>query len=98
MTTPAKTVTERQEERNAGEEPPSGGKIKVPSVVGKNHQLAQDTMQNAGLYALAEEDATGQSRLLVNDRNWKVVSQSPKPGTRVDDDKTITLRAKKVGE
>lgn len=78
--------------------PAASAKITVPNVVGKNHQLAQDTMQAAGLYALAEEDATGQGRALLFDRNWVVVSQSPKAGTKVSEDRTITLRSKKVGE
>ena len=39
-----------------------GGDITVPNVTGKDHQLAQDTMQAAGLYNLREEDATGQDR------------------------------------
>jgi hypothetical protein len=38
-------------------------------------------MQAAGFYNLSEEDATGQGRILVFDRNWVVVSQEPKPGT-----------------
>jgi beta-lactam-binding protein with PASTA domain len=76
----------------------SGRKIRVPNVVGKDHQLAQDTMQAAGLYNLAEEDATGQGRALIYDRNWTVVSQSPRPGTLVHEDQTITLRSKKDGE
>ncbi len=70
----------------------------MPNVVGKDHQLAQDTMQAAGLYNLAEEDATGQGRLLILDRNWTVVSQSPPPGTMVNEDQTITLRSKKDHE
>ena len=37
---------------------PAPAKIRVPNVVGIDHQLAQDTMQAAGLYNLAEEDAT----------------------------------------
>jgi PASTA domain-containing protein len=78
--------------------PAASSKITVPNVVGKNHQLAQDTMQSAGLYALTEEDATGQGRALLFDRNWVVVSQSPKPGVRVSEDRTITLRSKKIGE
>jgi beta-lactam-binding protein with PASTA domain len=73
----------------------SGGKIVVPDEVGKNHQAAQDDLQAHGLYNLAEEDATGQGRMLVLDRNWKVVSQSPAPGTKVADDATIVLRSKK---
>ncbi|MDP2711044.1 MAG: PASTA domain-containing protein [Solirubrobacteraceae bacterium] len=72
--------------------------IVVPDVVGKDHQLAQDTMQAAGLYMLAEEDATGQGRALVWDRNWTVVSQSPKLGGRVAPDTTIVLRSKKDNE
>ena len=76
----------------------SGGKIKVPSVVGKDHQLAQDTMQGAGLYALDEKDATGQGRLLLVDRNWTTVKQRPAAGTCVSDDTTILLSAEKDGE
>jgi len=73
-------------------------KIRVPNVVGKNHQEAQDIMQRAGLWGLAEEDATGQGRMLVFDRNWQVVRQSPKAGTMVSPDETITLYSKKIGE
>lgn len=76
----------------------SSGKIRVPNVVGKDHQLAQDTMQGAGLYKLAEEDATGQGRSLLIDRNWTVVSQAPKAGSMVSEDRTITLRSKKDDE
>jgi hypothetical protein len=74
------------------------GQIVVPEVVGLDHQLAQDTMQAAGLYALAEEDATGQGRLLLWDRNWTVVSQDPPAGTSVSADQTITLHANKDDE
>jgi hypothetical protein len=85
-------------EEPAPEEPSSGGKIRVPDVVGKDHQLAQDTMQAAGLYMLTEEDASGAGRMLLYDRNWTVVSQSPAPGTMVSEDRTIILRALKDGE
>ncbi|MFC6159485.1 PASTA domain-containing protein [Kribbella jiaozuonensis] len=70
----------------------------VPNVVGLNHQLAQDTMQAAGFYFLTEEDATGQGRLLINDRNWVVVSQQPAGGTHATPDTKIILRSKKIGE
>ncbi|GAB2838602.1 hypothetical protein GCM10027176_48510 [Actinoallomurus bryophytorum] len=72
--------------------------IKVPAVVGKNHQLAQNTMQAAGLYDLREEDATGQGRLLIWDRNWVVVRQTPPAGRRVRPDTVVTLFSKKIGE
>jgi hypothetical protein len=68
----------------------SSGKVRVPNVVGKDHQLAQDTMQAAGLYNLSEEDATGQGRALIYDRNWTVVEQDPPSGTLVTSDQTIT--------
>jgi hypothetical protein len=73
----------------------SSGRITVPNEVGKNHQAAQDDMQAHGLYNLSEEDATGRGRMLILDRNWHVVAQSPAPGTKVSEDATITLRSKK---
>jgi hypothetical protein len=78
--------------------PAASKKITVPNVVGKNHQDAQDTMQSVGLYALAEEDATGQGRMLIIDRNWHVVRQSPAAGSRVSENTTITLSSKKYSD
>lgn len=72
--------------------------VRVPNVVGKNHQLAQDLMQAEGLYNLREKDATGANRMLILDRNWVVVSQSPKAGLRVPADTVVTLASRKVGE
>jgi hypothetical protein len=70
----------------------------VPNVVGMIHQSAQDTMQAAGLFMLREEDATGQGRMLINDRNWKTTAQSAAAGSVIDCNTTITLAAKKIGE
>ena len=75
-----------------------GDCIKVPNVVGKDHQLAQDTMQAAGLYSLAEEDASGQDRMLLLDRNWTTVKQRPKAGKCVSEDTEIMLSAVKDDE
>lgn len=69
--------------------------IRVPDVVGHNHQKAQNEMQAHGLFMLAEEDATGQGRMLLWDRNWVVVRQKPAPGTMVAPNTTITLYSKK---
>lgn len=77
---------------------PSSDCIKVPDVVGKDHQLAQDTMQAAGLYSLAEQDASGQGRMLVLDRNWTTVKQRPKAGSCVSEDTEIMLSAVKDDE
>jgi hypothetical protein len=76
----------------------SGGGITVPNVVGQDHQLAQDTMQSAGLYLLDERDCTGQDRLLLWDRNWVVVEQDPPAGSQASEDTVVTLCSKKRGE
>jgi hypothetical protein len=55
-------------------------------------------MQASGFYLLHEEDATGQGRMLVLDRNWEVVSQSVTAGTSASTDTAITLYSKKIGE
>ncbi|WP_434444303.1 PASTA domain-containing protein [Lentzea sp. E54] len=79
--------------------PPAAPAVKtctVPNVVGLIHQTAQDTMQKAGLFHLTEEDAGGQGRLLINDRNWKTTGQSIAAGTVVDCDTKILLSAEKI--
>ncbi|GLZ43107.1 PASTA domain-containing protein [Actinokineospora sp. NBRC 105648] len=67
----------------------------VPNVVGMVHQDAQDAMQKAGFYYLTEEDATGKGRLLVDDRNWVVVEQTPAAGAVVPQSDKVVLRSKK---
>jgi hypothetical protein len=74
------------------------GCITVPDVVGKDHQLAQDTMQAAGLYMLQEQDASGQGRMLLVDRNWTTVRQRPSAGECVSEDTEIMLSAVKDEE
>jgi beta-lactam-binding protein with PASTA domain len=70
----------------------------VPDVVGMVHQNAQDTMQAAGLYNLREQDAAGQGRVLVLDRNWTTTAQSVAAGQVVDCTTEVLLSAKKIGE
>jgi len=57
------------------------GAFTLPDVVGLDLQAAQDAMQAAGYFLLTSHDATGQGRMQVLDRNWKVCSQTPAPGT-----------------
>ncbi|MFC9975785.1 PASTA domain-containing protein [Spirillospora sp. NPDC127200] len=78
--------------------PATPTKARVPRVVGQNHQAAQNAMQAAGFFMLTEKDATGQGRMLLWDRNWVVVRQSPRAGTKVSTDTKITLYSKKIGE
>jgi hypothetical protein len=70
---------------------PTARRKRVPNEVGRNHQAAQDDLQAHGFYNLRERDCTGRGRLLLWDRNWKVVRQSPKAGTRVSTNRAITL-------
>ena len=67
----------------------------MPSVVGKDLQFAQDTMQAAGLYNLTSHDSTGQNRSQVLDRNWVVTDQTPAAGSRVSEGQLIDLGARK---
>lgn len=55
-------------------------------------------MQAAGFFNLSEEDATGEERLLILDRNWTVCSQSPPAGRTAPEDTTIVLRSVKDEE
>jgi beta-lactam-binding protein with PASTA domain len=77
---------------------PTAAKGTVPNVVCKDLQSAQDTLQAAGFYLLGSEDATGQGRQQVVDRNWVVVSQSAVPGSTPDTATKIVLGAVKFGE
>jgi len=95
QTTPSEDESTEQPQEESDNSGQSGDCIELPDVEGEDHQLAQDTMQAAGFYNLTEEDATGQGRALVLDRNWTVVSQEPSAGKCVSADRTIILRAEK---
>ncbi|MCX4799607.1 hypothetical protein OG497_37770 [Streptomyces sp. NBC_01242] len=69
----------------------------LPNLVGMNHQGAQNAAQAAGFYHLDEKDGSGQERLLIWDRNWKVCAQEPAPG-RHGVDVTVTLTSVKLAE
>jgi hypothetical protein len=92
-TTLAPTTTEPPATTAAPKEPTSGT---VPNVVGRDLQLAQDTMQAAGYYNLESRDSSGQGRMQVLDRNWKVVRQSPRAGTHAADGELIVLTVCKI--
>jgi len=73
-------------------------RVRVPREIGKNHQAAQDDLQAHGFYNLRERDCTGRGRLLLFDRNWRVVRQSPRPGARVSVNRAITLCSVKYSD
>ena len=68
-----------------GSEVVSGSTRKLPNLVGKGLQVAQDRAQAAGFRKLASHDALGRKRVQVFDRDWKVCSQSPAAGSRAAD-------------
>ena len=70
---------------------------KLPDLVGKGLQSAQDAAQAAGFYNLTSHDALGRSRHQILDRDWKVCTQTPKAGTH-DTGSTLDLGAVKLDE
>jgi hypothetical protein len=70
----------------------------MPSLEGRNLQAAQDQLQSLGSYLLHEEDASGQGRYTVLDRDWRVCSQSPAPKAMVLKTHIVILRAVKLPE
>lgn len=70
----------------------------LPQLVGKGLQTAQDEAQAAGFFSLKSHDSLGQERLQALDRNWKVCSQTPAGGTKVDTGTTVDFGAVKLEE
>lgn len=69
----------------AAADPTAAETAELPNMVGKILQTAQDDAQAAGFYGLTSSDALGESRFQALDRNWKVCSQTPGPGTHPTD-------------
>jgi hypothetical protein len=82
---------------SASEPAPEAESATLPDLVGKDLQAAQDEAQAAGFYVLDDQDASGQNRLQVYDRNWTVCSQEPDAGTHPTDT-PVTLFAVKDDE
>ena len=62
-----------------------------------NLQDAQNAIQVAGVFFSRSDDATGQGRAQIVDRNWVVVSQVPAPGELIGEGDAV-LSAVKIGE
>jgi hypothetical protein len=62
-----------------------------------NLQAAQDLIQDHGVFYSRSEDATGQGRRQINDRNWIVVAQHPAPGAPFGEGEAV-LSVVKDGE
>ncbi len=70
----------------------------VPNVVCMNLQNAQDTLRESGFLNLRSQDGTGQARYQVLDRDWVVIGQSVKAGTKPGFTTRIVLSVVKYGE
>ncbi|MFI9001907.1 hypothetical protein [Streptomyces sp. NPDC053541] len=82
-TSPAPTTAPAAPATAAPSKKPETGRL--PNFVGKGLQFAQDEAQSLGFYGLRSHDALGRDRHQVLDRNWKVCSQTPAPGTHGTD-------------
>ncbi|MFR9675981.1 PASTA domain-containing protein [Streptomyces sp. TR06-5] len=60
----------------------SDGTAVLPNLVGHSLRAARTTAREAGFLLLDSHDATSEHRSQLVDRNWKVCSQTPPPGTR----------------
>jgi hypothetical protein len=61
----------------------------MPAVVCMNLQAAQNLIQEHGVFFSRSEDATGQGRMQINDRNWIVVAQRPEPGAVIGEGEAV---------
>ncbi|MDJ0395020.1 hypothetical protein QMK17_16980 [Rhodococcus sp. G-MC3] len=76
---------------------PVAAVVLMPPVVCLNLQAAQNLIQDAGVFFSRSEDATGASRMQVNDSNWIVVDQQPGVGVPIGEGDAV-LSVVKIGE
>jgi hypothetical protein len=98
--TTAAPPTDAPTEDRATAAPVASGFI-MPNEVGVVLQTAQDDLQRVSgnpLYYSSSSDASGQSRMQILDRNWKVCSQSSAPGVSVGDSTTVDFAVVKLEE
>ncbi|WP_405543965.1 hypothetical protein OG478_22900 [Streptomyces phaeochromogenes] len=94
----SQTSDTKQDTATATEDAPAAEEktetASLPDVVGQDLQAAQDEAQAAGFYALDDQDASGQNRLQVLDRNWTVCKQEPAAGTHPTDTPVVLYAVK----
>ncbi|MBO4210181.1 PASTA domain-containing protein [Micromonospora echinofusca] len=72
-----------------------GGPVTVPDLTGRRLTEAKAALVSLRLGTPQVVDATGQGRLVLDDRNWVVVTQDPPAGTGAGPDLLVTLRVRK---
>jgi hypothetical protein len=93
-----------QETKSASADAETGGgsgAFSMPDEVGHGLQEAQDDVQRVSgnpFFFTDSSDASGQGRMQIIDRNWKVCSQNVARGTSVNEDADISFAAVKVDE
>lgn len=68
---------------------------RMPDVVCMGLQDAQDEIQDRGVFFSRSEDATGEGRRQLWDRNWIVVAQSPGAGEPIGEGDAVLSVVKK---
>jgi hypothetical protein len=71
------------------------GDALIPPVVGERLPQAKAQLTLAGLSNVSVQDASGQNRIVLEDNNWIVDSQSPQVGIVVDGHTQIVLKVRK---
>ena len=59
-----------------------------------NLQEAQNEIQDHGVFFSHSEDATGEGRMQIRDKNWQVVGQTPEPGSPISEGDAVLFVVK----
>lgn len=84
-------------EAPAAEAPAEHASAIMPDLQCMNLQVAQNTIQEAGVFFSRSKDVSGKGRRQVLDSNWIVVGQTPAAGTRIGEGEAV-LSVVKIGE
>lgn len=95
---PTETPSQETTESDETDDSPMPETFKMPKLVGKNLQWAQDKLQSLGSWIMDQEDASGLDRFQMLDSNWKVCSQKPKAGKVIPVDTEVVLKSVKLDE
>lgn len=62
---------------------------RMPDLICMGLQDAQNEIQDRGVFFSRSEDATGDGRRQIWDRNWIVVAQDPEPGAGIGENEAV---------
>jgi len=95
---PTETASQEVTESDEADDSSPPETFKMPKLVGKNLQWAQDKLQALGSWVMDQEDASDLDRFQILDSNWKVCSQKPKAGKVIPIDTEVVLKSVKLDE